>query len=124
MLTMRDIITDEMAKDGGMCPFCLRYFRPNGVGPIKWRVLTSALNSLPSSHALKFGANFHDWAYHFAENFGTRLEADNLMLEKNKMFIESFCFGCHKTFYHLMNYRNYWVVRVFGEKIWRQRDCK
>jgi hypothetical protein len=121
---MKYVITEDLASRGGLCPFCKKYFRPNGIGPIKWQVLAHVLNSLPSSHCLKYGANFHDWAYHLAENFGTRLEADRLMLEKNKEFIDKYCIGLNRFFYHAMNYRNYWAVRAFGNKIWNQKDCK
>lgn len=120
---MKVEITEDMALNGDFCPVCKRLFISNGVGG-KGNFLTPIIDNLPSSSALRYGCKFHDWCYHLADNWGTRLEADKLMLAKNKWFIEKYCTGLQKYFYHAANYRNYIAVRIFGRKFWDQEDCR
>lgn len=115
-------ITKTMAEFGGICPVCKKRFKPNGVGG-KGDPLTPILQKLPTSSVLKIGANYHDWAYHLGPNWGTREDADRLMLEHNRLAIAKFCEWWQKPFYHLANYRNYYAVRKFGNKFWNRDDC-
>ncbi len=118
-------VTEEMAARGGLCPVCGHQFRPNGVGPTDIKELATALNSLPSSHVLKYGANWHDWAYHLGRAFGSREQADDLMLTKNREKIGRLHRSwIEKQWLYAMNYRNYYAVRVFGSKFWNKKGCK
>ena len=118
-------ITEEMASKGFQCPVCGQFFRGNGLGPSDIPELTTALNSLPSSHVLKYGANYHDIAYHLGPAWGSRKDADDLMLSKNKEKIGRLHRSwLEKQWLHAMNYRNYWAVRAFGSKFWNEKGCK
>ena len=87
-------ISEYLAQNGGLCPICLKFIKPNGVGPSDCETLTTVLDNLPSSHLLRWGANFHDVAYHMGDNFGTRQEADDLFLKKNQEIIAKKCKWC------------------------------
>ena len=118
-------ISEGLAQFGGNCPICGKYFLPSGVGPEDVPALNTALNNLPSSHILRYGANYHDFAYHMGSLWGTRLQADRLMLSKNKQKIKSLKMGWLKSmFYYTMNQRNYYAVRMFGGKFWNSKGCK
>lgn len=112
-----------MAEKGGICPICGRFFKPNGVGG-EGDILTPIIDNLPSSSVLRYAARYHDWFYHLADNWGTRKQADDEMFKLNKQYINEYCCGLYKLFYHAMNYRNWLAVRAFGQKFWDQEDCK
>jgi len=117
-------ITEDIAEQGGNCPVCGKLFRPNGVGPQNIPELTSVLNALPTSHVLRYGANFHDWLYHIGKTEADRKAADELMYAKNKWKI-GVCVKYYKrAFYHAANYRNYLFVRWFGKKFFYKDGCK
>ncbi len=118
-------IPEGLAQFGGNCPICGKYFLPNGVGPSDIPQLTTVLNNLPSSHILRYGANFHDFAYHMGGLWGSRKQADDLMLDKNREKIKSLNLGWIKSsFLYTMNWRNYLAVRTFGAKFWNEKGCK
>jgi hypothetical protein len=118
-------IPEGLALFGGNCPLCGKYYTTNGVGTSELPVLTSVLNSLPSSHILRYGAAFHDWAFHMGGSWGTRKQADDLMLSKNRERIAYLKLGWIKSsFYYTMNWRNYLAVRLFGGKFWNEKGCK
>jgi hypothetical protein len=118
-------IPDKLADDGGTCPLCGVYLRRGELGPNDAPIITSALSSLPSTHILAYGARRHDVAYHMGTSWGTRKQADDLMLEKNKAYIKSLNLGWIKTlFYTTMNYRNWLAVRMFGDKFFNHKGCK
>ena len=121
---MEIVVTDEMAYKGGICVICGKYYTPNGIGPVCLPQLTTVLNNLPSSHILRHGARYHDWYYHFADNWGKRSDADLIMYRLNQMEIDKKCQWYNAWFYNAMNYRNYIFCRMFGETIWKQKDCK
>ena len=77
-------LTEIMVLNGFICPVCGKFFKPNGVGPESAPKLTKLLNKLPSSHVLRYGAYWHDSAYHLGKNWGSREDADLLMYEKNE----------------------------------------
>jgi hypothetical protein len=116
-------ISEYMALRGGKCPSCGRFFRPNGVGPEDNAALSSLLSKLPSDHILRYGANFHDWAYHMGSDWGTREDADLLMLQKNRQEILRKVAVWSRWFYYAMNYRNYWAVRIGGKKHFNSKGC-
>jgi hypothetical protein len=87
-------------------------------------MLATVLDNLPSSHLLRYGANYHDWAYHMGDLWGSRLEADNLMVEKNEEKIKRECSVFTTWFYRAMNRRNYLFVREFGSSFWGKDGCK
>ena len=118
-------ISEGLAQFGGNCPLCGKHFSPNGIGPSDIPQLASALDGLPSSHILRYGANYHDFCYHFGSLWGTRKQADDLMLDKNRERIAYLKLGWIKSsFYYSMNLRNYWAVRLFGGKFWNEKGCK
>ena len=116
-------ITERMALQGGICPCCKKFFRPNGVGPDAIPELTTVLNKLPSSSILKHGANFHDWAYHLGTLWGCRESADLLFYEKNEEKIKRECSIFTAWFYRIMNKRNYLFVKELGQTFWDQNGC-
>lgn len=117
------IITEEMAIKGGNCPCCGSFFRPNGVGPSDSKTLATMLNALPSSSVLRYGANYHDWAYHMGKYWGTRINADILMLMKNEEAIRKLPWW-YRWYYRAANKRNYAFVRAMGAEHWDRDDCK
>ena len=130
---MKYHISESMAKKGGICPHCKKFIRANGVGPDDFPALTSMLNKLPSSHVLKYGANFHDIYYHLGTNivksgyisaYDAQAIADLLMFEKNKLNIKRVCKFYSRPFYYAMNYRNYLFVRIFGHRFFGDKNCK
>lgn len=116
-------ITKQMANNGGNCPVCGKFIRPNGVGPDDTPELTTILNNLPSNHLLKYGANFHDWFYHIGGSDVDRYVADLTMFFLNKDLIRERCRWYSSWFYHLMNYRNYLFVREFGSNFFGKDGC-
>ena len=116
-------ITEDLAQQGGSCPVCGKFFRPNGIGPTSTPELATMLNNLPTSHVLKYGANFHDWGYHFGGGVNDRKAADELMFSKNKWKIGSCVKWYSRPFYHAANYRNYLFVRAFGAKFFGKDNC-
>lgn len=116
-------ITDDLAQQGGSCPVCGKMFRPNGIGPTAIPELATMLNNLPTSHVLKYGANFHDWGYHFGGSDKARKEADELMYAKNRWKIGACVKWYKRAFYHAANYRNYLFVRAFGAKFFGKDNC-
>lgn len=117
-------ITDNLAQQGGNCPVCGKEFTPNGIGPQDIPELTSVLNSLPTSHILRYGANFHDWLYHIGTTEADRKAADDLMFAKNRWKIGVCVKWYNRPFYHISNYRNYLFVRAFGKKFFYKDGCK
>lgn len=115
-------VTEDMAKKGGACPVCKKFFKPNGVGG-EGDILTPIIDNLPSSSILRYGCNFHDWFYHLRDNWGTREQADNEMYRLNKVKINKDISWYKKPFYHAMNYRNWLGVKIFGQKFWDKMDC-
>jgi hypothetical protein len=113
-----------MAERGGICPVCKKWYRPNGVGPSDLPELTRVLDNLPSSGLLRYGANWHDWSYHIGVNWGSRMEADILMFEKNEEIIDKKGTWWNRWFYRWANERNYRAVRDFGAKFWNENGCK
>lgn len=122
-ITNKIIISDLMATRGAKCPFCGRYFKPNGTGPESSPKLTKWLKKLPSDHILRYGSLFHDWAYHIGGKRFTRLQADKLMLDKNIEKINQECKWWNKWFFLTMNRRNYYMVRMFGEPSYNKEGC-
>ncbi len=117
------VITEEMATKGGVCPICGKFFKPNGVGPMDSKTLTTILNKIPSSSILRYGANYHDWAYHIGKRFGSRRKADMLMYQMNKIKIDKECNWLTAWYYHAANKRNYIFVRRFGESAYDHDGC-
>jgi hypothetical protein len=118
-------ISDKLADEGGNCPLCGTHLERGKLGPNDVPVLTPVLNNLPSSHILSYGARRHDIAYHAGSLWGTRRQADDLMLDKNRERIAYLKLGWIKSsFYYTMNWRNYWAVRLFGAKFWNEKGCK
>ena len=115
-------ITEKMALNGAVCPVCSKFFMPNGVGPMSSPTLTKWLSKLPSDHVLRYGAMFHDWAYHCGPNWGLRIEADQLMYDKNEIQIKK-CAWYKRGWLRLMNKRNYFMVRKFGESSYEAEGC-
>jgi len=118
------VITERMAERGGICPVCQKWFRPNGIGPTDVKELVTVLNELPSSHLLRYGANWHDWAYHLGPAWGTRDEADLMMFLKNEDIIAKKGKWWNRWFYRAANQRNYQIVRELGWKFWSANGCK
>lgn len=118
-------ISEELAERGGNCPLCGKYLKRGELGPSDVPIITSALSALPTTHVLSYGARYHDVAYHMGTSWGTRLQADNLFLDKNKEKIASLACNIFSKFaLHAANYRNYWAVRCFGAKFWDEGGCK
>jgi hypothetical protein len=117
------IVTPDMAKSGGICPVCKKFFKPNGVGG-SGHILTPIIDNLPSSSILRYGCNYHDWWYHLADNWGTRAQADYLMLKYNALYIDQKLSGVAKVYAKACNWRNYLAVRIFGKKFWDKEDCR
>lgn len=117
-------LTEEMAQKGGTCPSCGKMFRPNGVGPEDVEVLRSMLDNLPSSHLLRYGANYHDWYYHLGPKYATREHADLLMWSINKWYIEEKASWWNAWYYRIMNKRNYLFVREFGGMFYNDEGCE
>ena len=117
-------LSENLAQNGGVCPVCGQFFRPNGVGPMDDKMLSSMLNSLPSSHVLKFGANYHDWAYHLGPAWGSRADADRLMFVVNDREINRKCSWWNAWYYRLMNHRNFVFVEKSGGNYWDKDGCK
>jgi len=116
-------ITEETAQKGGLCPICGKYFQPNGIGPMSIPKISTMLDKLPSSHLLRYGANFHDWYFHLGENWGTQEEADNMMFDLNEIKIREKCKWWNAWYYRVMNKRNYYFVREFGHNFWGKDGC-
>ena len=116
-------LSENLAKNGGTCPVCGQFFRPNGIGPMDDKMLSSMLNSLPSSHVLKFGANYHDWFFHWGDKWGKQETADIIMFEINEKQISLKCKWWNAWYYRIMNKRNYLFVREFGHNFWGKDGC-
>jgi hypothetical protein len=128
-------ISEDLALNGGVCPKCGKFFKPNGVGPANNKILTTFFDNLPSSHLLRYGANFHDWYYKLGRNIYDpshpaysnrelcRKLADDIFYKKNQEIISKKCKWYDTWFYQLMNKRNYLVVREFGEKHFSFYGC-
>jgi hypothetical protein len=117
-------LSEMLVQKGGICPICGKYFRPNGVGPSDIPELTTVLDNLPSSILLRYGSNFHDWAYHLGPAWGTREDADFLMYAKNEAIITEKGNWWNRWLYRIANKRNYMAVREFGWKFWNENWCK
>ncbi len=117
-------ITEDMALKGVLCPSCGEFYVGNGTGPESSPTLRKWLSTLPSDHILRYGAMFHDFAYHCGPSWGSQLEADQLMLNKNEERIQQKCSWYSKWFYYSMNWRNYIMVRQFGESSYNSKGCK
>ena len=117
-------ISENLALNGGVCPVCGKIYKPNGVGPSDLPELTTFLNELPSSSLLRYGAAFHDWAYHLGPAWGSRINADLLMYSKNEFIIKEKGKWWNRWFYNWANKRNYIAVREFGEPFWNKNGCK
>lgn len=118
-------ISDKLADEGGHCPICGAYLKRGELGPSGVPIITPALSNLPSSHVLSYGARRHDAAYHMGISWGSRKQADDLMLNKNREKIKSLNLGWIKSsFLYTMNWRNYLAVRTFGAKFWNEKGCK
>jgi len=126
-------ISDHFAANGGLCPHCKKQIRANGVGPDDFPALTSMLNKLPSSHILKYGANFHDIYYHLGTNVlktgfisakDAQRRADKIMFRKNQDHIKKTCKVWARPFYYSMNYRNYLFVKMFGHRFFGDKNCE
>lgn len=116
-------ITEEMAAKGGICPVCGKEYVPNGVGPDSIPELTTVLDNLPSSHLLRYGANWHDWFFHLGDKWGTQEDADRIMYELNEKQISLKCSWWNAWYYRIMNKRNYVFVRKFGHNFWGKDGC-
>lgn len=116
-------ITEQIAQHGGLCPVCGKYFQPNGVGPMSIPMISTALDKLPSSHLLRYGANFHDWLYHLGTAWGSRLQADDMMFNLNELRIRQKARWWNAWYYRAMNRRNYVFVREFGDQFWNDKGC-
>jgi hypothetical protein len=117
-------LSEKLAQNGGYCPVCGNFFRPNGVGPQDDRMLSSMLSLLPSSHILKFGANYHDWFFHLGKNWGSQEQADYMMFTLNEVKIREKCKWWNAWYYRTMNKRNYLFVREFGHNYWDKDNCR
>lgn len=119
---MKYLITEDLASNGGLCPCCKKFFRPNGVGG-EGSILTPIIDNLPSSHILRYGANYHDWFFHMGDKWGTQKEADRIMYELNEKQISLKCKWWNAWYYRIMNKRNYLAVRKFGHNFWGKDAC-
>jgi hypothetical protein len=120
---MKYIIDDNLAFNGGICPKCGKYFKPNGVGPKKLENISTIIGMLPSSHILRRGASYHDWYYHIGGNDVDRYEADNLMLRINMTDIKNKCSLFTAWWYRICSRRNYDIVRKYGADYFGKDGC-
>ena len=53
--------------NGGLCPFCKKFYKPNGTGGEGMQILNQIIKNLPTDHVLRYGSCYHDWLYHIAD---------------------------------------------------------
>ncbi len=102
----------------GICRYCGALVA-NGVGG-EGDLLTPILHTLPSSHLFHRSGNCHDVLYHQRQL--KREAADRIFLEL--MLEEARRFGFIKrSWYTAQAYRNFYAVRIFGEKFFKNGCC-
>jgi len=124
------VISETMAKNGGICPICGHFFKPNGLGPKRGKFITALLSLLPSTQILSYGANYHDWYYHIGkvdnkyDSEWFREIADGIFYRKNEEIIKEKAPFYLRPYLRLMNKRNYFFVRKFGKSYFNKFGCK
>jgi hypothetical protein len=113
---------NRLSKEGYRCKKCGKQII-NGIGPDNFPVVATILNSLPSSHVLKWAANYHDYLYHKGGDEDARSYADVMFYKLGEWIIKKKVVWYKRWCYSAMNKRNYLFVRMFGKKYFGDDGC-
>lgn len=111
------------------CPKCNNIFIPNGCGGVDdWK--TVIITKLPSSKKFKPACSIHDWDYHYGSTKETRKEQEkdrkiadiNFLINMKDIALKEKHWW-KRLLYCLHAYRNYYLVRKYGEQHFTWNGC-
>jgi len=103
----KETLTNSLKRrlQGGLCPFCSKYFKPNGTGPEGAKFTHWALKIMPWDKILnELAVPMHDWRCHIGEH-PLNLSFDDTTKEFRKNVRDAVSRWCRKHWWRRWFYK-------------------